>query len=163
MSHCNNCSFCPPWLPHSQRKGRGCAIVYINPEWGWGRSEEARGGGGPFSSSAQHKPVRKQADSFNNINERQTSGEQALRLWGPAGPSHREIFPPLPTLQNLDMCLLKEGGWLLYDCNNRNEQEITKEKVSFRHQCSLPVWRPSLNNNCWESAFGFIKKEKGFL
>lgn len=113
VDHCNNCSFCPPWLHYGQRKGRGCAIVYINPGWGWGRSKEARGGGGLFSSSAQHKPVRKQADSFNNINERQTSGEQALRLWGPAGPTNREILPPptippLPTLQNLDMCLLRE-------------------------------------------------------
>lgn len=98
MCHCNNFSFCPPWLHYGERKGRDCAIVYTNPGWGWGRSKEARGRGGPFSSSAQHKPVRKQADSFNNINERQTSGQQALRLWGPAGPSNREI---LPTLANL--------------------------------------------------------------
>lgn len=93
--HCSNHSFCLPALHYGQRTGGGCVIVYINPGWGWDRSGEARGRGGPFSSSsAQHKPVRKHADSFNNINERQTSGEQALRLWGPAGPSNREILPP---------------------------------------------------------------------
>lgn len=46
VCHCNNCPFCPslPRFHYGQRTGRGCAIVYRNPEWGWGRSEEARGG-----------------------------------------------------------------------------------------------------------------------
>ena len=127
---CSNCVFCPPWLHYDQRKGRGCATVYINPGWGWVRSGETRGGGGPLSSSAQHKPVRKHADSFNNINERQTSGKQALRLWGPAGPSNREILPPLPNLQNLDICLLREKKGSSCGLQQQDEQEISKRKVN---------------------------------
>lgn len=127
---CSNCFFCLPWLHYDQRKGRGCAIVYINPGWGWVRSGETRGGGGPLSSSAQHKPVRKHADSFNNINERQTSGKQALRLWGPAGPSNREILPPLPNLQNLDICLLREKKGFSCGLQQQDEQEISKRKVN---------------------------------
>lgn len=157
VHHCNDCSLCPPWLRSGQREGSSCAVVYVNPGWGWGRSEEARGGGDPFSSSAQHKPVRKQADSFNNINERQTSGEQILRLWGPAGPSDREILPPLPTLQNLDMCLLREekGAFLMCDCSNR------MSKVSPRGRWMSGVKPPSqcedllLNNNSEDLGLAF--------
>lgn len=136
---------CLPWLHYGQRTGGGCVIGYINPGWGWDRSGEARGRGGPFSSSAQHKPVRKHADSFNNINERQTSGEQALRLWGPAGPSNREILPPpLPTLQNLDMCLLREGVFMCGCSSNMRkksprERWISRVKASFQCEDFLPV------------------------
>lgn len=165
VCHHSNCSLCPPWLRYGQREGSSCAVVYVNPGWGWGRSEEARGGGGPFSSSAQHKPVRKQADSFNNINESQTSGKQILRLWGPAGPSDREIVRPLPTLQNLDMCLLREekSVFLTCDCSNR------MSKISPRGRWISGVKSPSqcedlsLNDNFWESGFGFLRKIKGFL
>lgn len=97
-----------------EERGRSCNCIYKS----WMRMRQAKGckgWGGPFSSYAQPKPVRKHADSLSNLNERQTSGEQALRLWSPAGPSNREILPPLPTLQNLDMCLWREEkGFLLF-------------------------------------------------
>lgn len=81
---------------------------------GWARRRWVRGSrrwGGPFPSSAQHKPVRKHADSFNDINERQTSGDQALRPGVQLSPPTGR-FSPKCQPRRMQTCVCKRRAFL---------------------------------------------------
>lgn len=129
VCHCNNCPFGPsfPRFHCGQRTGRGCVIVYRNPEWGWGRSEEARGGGGPFSSSAQHKPLRKW---LTLLIISMKDKHQGNRHWGYEVQlvSLTGRFSPCcqPCRTWTYVFIKKREGFFMHDCRNTDEQDISK-------------------------------------